>query len=418
MEQLFHYLLKVNILWILLYLGYICLLKKLTFYRYNRIYIIGGLLFGLLCPFLSKVSWWQQGAMQVIPQGIPISYEHLVNKMSVSWSYGEAFTLLFVVGGVILAARLLIQLYGIHRIYQGSKESLWEGYRYQQVFHKIAPFSFFHRIFIHPESHSREELKQIMVHEYLHVRGFHSLDRLFMAFCCILCWFNPLVWMLQKELVENLEFLTDEQVVASGINKKAYQYSLVAVANNTKSIYITNTFSFLILKKRIMMMNKKKSRKIALTAYALLVPGFLMAGGMLTLKQMNPTLENVLSKSYAPLVENAVENSLAATDTLKNKKVSPQKISFSDDISGNVKGVSKSGTGDAVRNVNFAKDTSQVLDPAKKPIVYLGDKEITMDEMKAIMPEEIQEIIVYKDAKAVELFGEKAKHGVIKIILK
>src|SRR5690606_26468156 len=91
--------------------------------------------------------------------------------------------------------------------------------------------------------------------------------------CSVLCWFNPGMWLLRYAIRENLEFITDRNVLKSGVDKKAYQYSLVDVGRRTGSYpAIANGFNFNNLKRRIMMMNKEKSSQLQLGRYLLVVP--------------------------------------------------------------------------------------------------------------------------------------------------
>ncbi|MCQ5178192.1 hypothetical protein NE693_16470, partial [Faecalibacterium prausnitzii] len=79
---------------------------------------------------------------------------------------------------------------------------------------------------------------------------------------CIFFWFNPVVWLLRKEIRQNLEFLADEQVVNSGYNRKNYQYHLLRLSHQSTAVPIVNNFNVSQLKKRIIMMNKKKTSRI------------------------------------------------------------------------------------------------------------------------------------------------------------
>jgi TonB-dependent SusC/RagA subfamily outer membrane receptor len=54
----------------------------------------------------------------------------------------------------------------------------------------------------------------------------------------------------------------------------------------------------------------------------------------------------------------------------------------------------------------------------KTPLYILDDKEIAGEQMQALDPNTIKGITVLKDATAVELFGERARDGVILITTK
>jgi hypothetical protein len=72
-----------------------------------------------------------------------------------------------------------------------------------------------------------------------------------------------------------VEFITDRKILNAGINSKAYQYSLISVGFNHSGHSIVNHFNLSTIKKRIIMMNTKKSSRINLTRYAFMVPALI-----------------------------------------------------------------------------------------------------------------------------------------------
>jgi beta-lactamase regulating signal transducer with metallopeptidase domain len=88
-----------------------------------------------------------------------------------------------------------------------------------------------------------------------------------------------------------LEFLTDQQVLDKGIDKQTYQYSLLNVSKKGTSVGLSNQFNFKLLKRRIMMMNKKRSSKIELSKYAFLLPVFLLTGAAFTVSKAEGSIE-------------------------------------------------------------------------------------------------------------------------------
>ena len=83
---------------------------------------------------------------------------------------------------------------------------------------------------------------------------------------------NPAMWLLKCEIRRNLEFLADKRVVHSGFDRKTYQYHLLRLSHPSAAAQIVNKFNVSPLKKRIMMMNKKRTSRMGLIKYALLVP--------------------------------------------------------------------------------------------------------------------------------------------------
>ncbi|CEN41338.1 conserved exported hypothetical protein [Capnocytophaga canimorsus] len=54
----------------------------------------------------------------------------------------------------------------------------------------------------------------------------------------------------------------------------------------------------------------------------------------------------------------------------------------------------------------------------KEPLIIVDKKEVTLTEFNALSPENIENISILKDEKAIETYGEKAKYGVIIVTTK
>jgi beta-lactamase regulating signal transducer with metallopeptidase domain len=77
----------------------------------------------------------------------------------------------------------------------------------------IIPFSFGNSIFINKQLHSLDELREIVRHEFVHVKQKHSMDILWSELLCIACWYNPFSWLLKRSIRQNLEFIADSKVL-------------------------------------------------------------------------------------------------------------------------------------------------------------------------------------------------------------
>jgi len=119
--------------------------------------------------------------------------------------------------------------------------------------------------------HTDKELGEIIMHEYVHVKQLHSADILIAELFCVVNWFNPFAWFIRHSIRQNLEFIADDNVVRSGINKKDYQYHLLKVVG-IPQYRIANQFNFSSLKKRIIMMNRARSAKIHLLKFMFILP--------------------------------------------------------------------------------------------------------------------------------------------------
>lgn len=278
MPFFFIYLLKLSINLAVVFLFYHFVLRRLTFYNWNRWYLLGYTLLSFFIPFidisslLEKNEWIESTVVQWVP---------VVNNSSVSATTvtaGSGFftaisitALLIITGMLVLLGRLLIQFISFRKMMKKAHFISGDVMKIYQVDENIIPFSFGNSIFINRDLHSEMELQEIIRHEFVHVKQLHSIDILWGEIICLLNWYNPFVWLLKKSIRQNLEFIADDKVLENGVSKKEYQYLLLkAIGNNQYSIAIQ--FNFSSLKKRIAMMNKTKSTKKQLLRMLFLLP--------------------------------------------------------------------------------------------------------------------------------------------------
>ncbi|MBO5171452.1 MAG: M56 family metallopeptidase [Bacteroidaceae bacterium] len=122
----------------------------------------------------------------------------------------------------------------------------------------FAPYSFFRHIVMSAKDYENSR-HPILTHEQAHIRLGHSWDILLLESICTLQWFNPLVWMLARDLRAVHEYEADKAVLDLGIDATRYQQLLVIKAFGTRLQSVTNSLSHGSLKDRIIMMKKTKS---------------------------------------------------------------------------------------------------------------------------------------------------------------
>ena len=179
------------------------------------------------------------------------------------------------------------------------------------------PFSFFNWIFINPTKHNRQETDEIITHELAHCRQLHSVDILFTELFAIVFWANPFVWLLKREVRLNLEYLADNNVLAGGTDSKKYQYHLLGLAYRKNVATISNNFNVLPLKKRIKMMNKKRTKRIAKVKYALYIP---LAAMLLVVSNIETVARDIANVAKAiPTVKASVKQEKMVDLSFSNK---------------------------------------------------------------------------------------------------
>lgn len=304
------YLLKANVLLMVMYGFYRLMFGRDTFFQLRRMALWAIYIFSLALPLCDIGPWMQQ---QKAFDGLAIDYEAVLLPM-VTVSPEGAFHLsaanvllaIWIMGMALLAARLIVGLASIVRLARQCETIEIDGVRVKRLRGSSSPFSFFKWIFVNPDAQSGSSLSDILVHEQTHAAQWHSVDIILSELMTVAFFFNPFVWLMKREVRANLEYLADERVVSLGHEPKAYQYHLLGLAYNKNVATLSNNFNVLPLKKRIKMMNKKRSNKVGRLKYLLIVP---VAGLLLIACNLN---------AKAPSSDNSADSAttaVAADDT-------------------------------------------------------------------------------------------------------
>lgn len=272
------YFLKINAGIVLLYAFYRLFFYKDTFFHWRRMTLLCFILLSLVYPLMNLQEWVKEQeplvamadlyATTVLPELIVEAPQEVDWKNILLSSTGYLYW-----GGVgLLSLRFLIQLGSILRLRFSCRSRRIRHTPIYLLKQESGPFSFFHWIFLHPDSHSDEELDEILTHELTHARQYHSIDVIVSEWMCIVCWFNPFAWLMKREVRSNLEYMADHQVIQTGHDYKLYQFHLLGLAHQKAAATLSNSFNVLPLKNRIKMMNKKRTREIGRTKYLVFLP--------------------------------------------------------------------------------------------------------------------------------------------------
>ncbi|WP_276479997.1 M56 family metallopeptidase [Paraflavitalea pollutisoli] len=269
------YILKLSIALAVVYLFYWVLLRRLTFYNWNRWYLLLYPAACFLIPFINIGDLLQRHGLQdapmvsYIPVIVVTGGEATPVQQAISW--GVLTLLLIMAGSVLMLGRLLLQYLSLRRLLS-SAVLLSDGV--VRLFHidkKIIPFSTGNAIYINRHLHADNELREIIRHEFIHIKQRHSIDLWWTEVLCMLNWFNPFAWLIRKAIRQNLEYIADHQVLQSGLDRKQYQLLLLKVTG-VAPFSFTSHFNFSSLKKRIVMMNKNKTAQVHLVRFLFIVP--------------------------------------------------------------------------------------------------------------------------------------------------
>ena len=307
------YILHVALLISVCLFFYKLLLQRETFYRLNRVVLVFCLALAFALPLIPIPQQWalreapkalavsiqpqkvdqpaiiaQQNDIPNVPVAKPAANLKVAATLPSTIKQTSAITnqseplmhraikwlfYLYWIGVAAFGLNFLLQI--VVLLYQAyTKPVMRDGkFRIVELNGDKAPCSFGNNIFINPEKYDWDTYSQILLHEKIHIQQGHSLDILIAELVLVVQWFNPFAWIYRTEVENNLEFLTDDAVLEhKEIERESYQMSLLKVSAPHLSLGITTNYNQSLLKKRIVMMNAKKSNIHIMWKYFFLVP--------------------------------------------------------------------------------------------------------------------------------------------------
>ena len=418
MGVFFIYILKSSVCLVLFYLFFRLLLSKETFHRFNRMALLGVLFFSLLIPCIEVTTRHQVEVQQAVLsieqlllmaelEATPANVGAVQETSAISWV--QIVLLVYWAGILFLACRNIYSLICLFRlVHSGKHEKLEKGVTLVVHNQEIAPFSWMKYIVI-----SRKDLeengREILIHEMAHIHHRHSVDLLVADICIFFQWFNPGAWLLKQELQNIHEYEADETVINEGVNAKEYQLLLIKKAVGTRLYSMANSFNHSKLKKRITMMLKEKSNPWARLKYLYVLPLAAIAVTAFARPEISEKVEEISAvkvNDLAEIVEKKSEENVVKelVDTTKNKVVV---VGYRTEKKDSVLTSGKKKVAISVQGISGEG----------KPLVIINGKESEREVVNALNPERIESVSVIGPEKAIKIYGEKAKDGVMDIKL-
>jgi TonB family protein len=258
-----HYLLQVNIYLVIFYCFYKLLLDRETYFVLNRLYLVLSGLFSLAIPFLR----FEMFSEKVVSDKLYISVSEINTMVSnyaimpqtqEQYDWGRLIVMIYLIGTFIFLLHFAYQLFAINQLF-GKTDS------------NVA-FSFLNRKSV---SENLPERATVDLHEDIHVKQLHTIDVIFFEVLGIITWFNPIIYLYKKSVKNIHEYLADEAAAKFQGDKETYALLLLSHAFGVKPNSLTNGFlTKSMIKKRIFMLHKQRSKKAAILKYGLFVPLF------------------------------------------------------------------------------------------------------------------------------------------------
>ncbi|MNJ91676.1 Gram-negative bacterial tonB protein [compost metagenome] len=261
-----HYILQVNIYLLVFYGFYKLLLDKETYFTLNRIYLLSAGLLSLAIPFLRFEWFTEQPVTQPFSVGAgqlnDLMTEVMVGNVTPDrLSLGNLAVSIYLLGVLFFFGKFIWQLLSISKLLKRTD--------------KGTAFSFFKHKRIDKDL---PQLSTIQKHEEIHIRQYHSMDIILFEVLAIFTWFNPVIYAYKNGIKHIHEYLADEEAAKVQGDKAEYALLLLSKAFGVPQSSLTNSFfNKSLIKKRIFMLHKPRSRKAAILKYGMFLPLFAIA---------------------------------------------------------------------------------------------------------------------------------------------
>ena len=333
------YLLKSAVLISIFYFFYRLFIANETFFRSKRWFFLSGIILSMLLPLyhINTYVILPENSVNTVVEKVKsgIVNLHQVSLEKHQTADWHAIILgVYIAGILVLSVKLLIELISLFRLISIARKRHKQSYICVETEQDIPPFSFFRYLVFNPREFTAEEQKQIIAHELVHIKQWHSVDMLLVRLFTIVQWYNPIVWLYRRAMVQNLEFIADKFAQDKIHNLKSYQYLLLKIGVEKRLFALTNNFINTNLKKRIMMLQKTRKSPVNQLKYILLLPAMMIfLYGFNTRKvYVNDTKKNntkaiVIDKKtdektlleYSKILAGQVKGASVIFNTLRNK---------------------------------------------------------------------------------------------------
>ena len=421
MAEFLIYDLKVAVLIAVFYFCYRLLMERETMHRLNRIVLLSSILLSLVLPLcvITLHKTIEVAPMQVVDHpelvitelGSVSSEESTIQSLETNrMGFAEKLfqpSVIFAIFTIGLLCRLLYiakSYRQLRRMIKDSEQhSLEDGVTMAVVDLPVAPFSWMHTIVL-----SRIDYEEcnpsILAHERGHIRLHHSWDIVFVEVLTALQWFNPVVWLLRRDLRTIHEYEADASVLSSGSDVSQYIQLLMRKTMGTKACTLANGINNSTIKKRInMMLVNKSPRRNSLKLLALLP----IVG--ITLALNAETVTDVVYKNDEPQKQVPVKKGKKDTTIKTNANQGIQVIEVSE-------ASDKEKTYETTVKETEPNVAVIILNTKKKgeePLLIVDGKIATIEQVRALPRDAVARVATMREKTAMKSYGEKAKYGAL-----
>jgi TonB family protein len=265
------YMVKIAFYLAAFYLVYSLFLKSDTTYVRNRAYILLSVFVSILLPFISFTT--QKPLDDQLFGKLLSEVTIRISKSSAETTFDGPLPLIFTIyisGVILFIFKLVIDFSNLLWLIVRRKKTGSRIIRFQGL--NTSAFSAMGYIFINTRL-SPEDAGEIINHEKNHLKQNHYLDIIFIELVTSFQWFNPFIYLFNRELRALHEYQADNDCLSAGIPIVNYQSLLLSQVFRSGALKLTNSFSNpSLLRKRMIMMTKKRSSQLTWTKMLLVIP--------------------------------------------------------------------------------------------------------------------------------------------------
>lgn len=398
--MMINYIIQVLLFQALYLVVYDIILKKETFFQWNRAYLICTSLFAYLIPLLK---------FQTVQEKIPREYmvmlpEVVLSPDSMIERHIDGSDLLFTglhwiffIGMTFAMSLFIYKNIQLVKIILQNKNEINKEYSLVLLPDNNSAFSFFRYIFVGKRV---REKQQIISHELVHVQQKHSIDLFVFEIQKIIFWFNPFSYLFQNRIAEVHEFIADSNSINKEDKSTYFQGLLSQVFQVEKFAFVNSFYKKSIIKKRIIMLGKNKSKEFLKFKYLLMIP---MLISMLIYTSCEPETNKRQNakKMLVELMEDKVKNGTGTKEELRFIKELPFPESdefYKEDVNeGQAKEflevILKMNRGENDSNNDYSDSDEVPFDIINSPPIFPGCDDANLADQKKCLMTAIQKHI-------------------------
>lgn len=365
------YIIKSALVLALLYICIMPLLEKETFHRLNRIIILGCLILSFIVPFI-HFTGGTNPTVNMLRQAVQlpeIMIDGNGSEQSI-WNLANIMICIYIIGVVAIFFMTVVQTSSlILRLRKCEQIADNRGNTIVLTDYAISPFCLFHYIVMSHDDYTNNR-GFILTHEQEHIRLHHYIDLIVLQLATIIQWFNPFVWLMGKNLKAIHEFEVDEAVLNKGIDATQYQQFLVIKAVGNRLQPFANNLNKESLKRRIIMMNQKKSNRWMMLKALFVIPVATLAVSVFA----NTSDMNSMAKAA-----NTTANSIS-TNNMQTKQ-SDIKSSDKVEVMPEFKGGNKAMMEFLMMNMKYPESAIKAKQQGKAVVGFVVGKDGTVSDV-------------------------------------